>query len=68
LGMHEEILRYYEAFTDEPSNCCRLVVAALNESYQRFEELILLTPTWKEPSERLKDVKGVYNKLCSSVR
>jgi hypothetical protein len=50
--MHKDVLRYYEAFTDEPSNCCRLVVAALNESYQwlsqSFEESKNVTCSFRE--------------------
>ena len=45
-------------------NVCRL----LDEAIKEFEEVILLTPTWREPGERLKDAKDVCNKLCSSVR
>jgi hypothetical protein len=50
--MYKDVLRYYEAFTDEPSNCCRLVVAALNESYQwlvqSFEESKSIACSFRE--------------------
>jgi hypothetical protein len=42
MRSREQTLMYYLTFIDNPSNCCQLVVAALNESYhwlsQSFEE------------------------------
>jgi hypothetical protein len=32
--MSEALLKYYEAFVDNPNDCCKLAVATLNESYQ----------------------------------
>ena len=42
-------------------NMCTL----LEEAIKEFEEVISLAPTWREPSERLKDAKDMYNKSCS---
>jgi len=40
--MGKALLKYYEAFVDNPNDCCKLVVATLNESHhwlvQSFEE------------------------------
>jgi hypothetical protein len=37
----------------------------LEEAIKEFEEVIMLAPTWEEPSERLKNAKDMYSKLCS---
>jgi hypothetical protein len=37
----------------------------LEEAIKEFEEVIMLAPTWGEPSERLKNAKDMHNKLCS---
>jgi tetratricopeptide (TPR) repeat protein len=43
------------------TNMCIL----LEEAIKEFEEVIMLAPTWGEPSERLKNAKDMHNKLCS---
>jgi hypothetical protein len=49
MEMHME---YYEIFVNSPNNCCKLVVAAVNESYhwlfQSFEESKDITCSFKE--------------------
>jgi hypothetical protein len=32
--MSKALLKYYEAFIDEPNNCCNLIKLALAECYQ----------------------------------
>jgi tetratricopeptide (TPR) repeat protein len=44
-------------------NVCEL----LEEAIKEFEEVISLAPTWREPSEELKDAKDMYGKLCSPM-
>jgi hypothetical protein len=40
--MGKALLKYYEAFVDNPNDCCKLVVAVINECHywlsQSFEE------------------------------
>ncbi|MCC6053907.1 MAG: protein kinase [Thermosphaera sp.] len=43
------------------TNMCIL----LEEAVKEFEEVIMLAPTWEEPSERLKNAKDMHNKLCT---
>jgi tetratricopeptide (TPR) repeat protein len=46
------------------ANTCTL----LKEAIKEFEEVVALAPTWREPSERLKDAEDMYNKLCSPAK
>jgi hypothetical protein len=47
----EEGLKYYEAFINEPNNCCRLIEASLSECYhwlsQSFEEFKDITCSFR---------------------
>jgi hypothetical protein len=50
--LSKALLKYYEAFVDNPNDCCKLVVAAVNECHywlsQSFEESKSITCGFRE--------------------
>jgi len=59
LKFFRALWRYHLAETLNINMCI-----LLEEAIKEFEELVSLALTWREPSERLKDAKDVYSKLC----
>jgi len=60
LKFFRALWRYHQAKTLSINMCI-----LLEEAIKEFEELVSLAPTWREPSERLKNAKDMYSKLCS---
>jgi len=60
LKFFRALWRYHLAETLSINMCI-----LLEEAIKEFEELVSLAPTWREPSERLKNAKDMHNKLCS---
>jgi len=62
LKFFRALWKYHQAITLSTYIC-----VLLEEAIKEFEEVISLAPTWREPSEGLKDAKDMYGKLCSPV-
>jgi tetratricopeptide (TPR) repeat protein len=60
LKFFRALWRYHLAKTLSINMCI-----LLEEAIKEFEEVIMLAPTWGEPSEGLKDAEDMHNKLCS---
>jgi hypothetical protein len=55
MRSREQTLMYYSTFIDNPSNCCQLVVATLNESYH------WLSQSFEEPKNVTCSFRGLNN-------